>query len=277
MCSTNNSTVIFVPKTQDETLIRMLHEAEEKLAHTTGWGTKLIEKPGTPLLCTFIKPFPMEDGCTRGMDCHMCDNKGIKCMSKGVVYQAVCTTCQEQNTKQDEDKCREFSYIGETSRQIGTRVGEHMENLIKWKKESFILAHLMECHALSTKPPTFSFRVISKHKDALSRQIKEAVLIRFKGNLNKKCEFASNELIRLESRKYSWEQCAEDKDLRKKEKEHEEMLENFIYVMRNVFNANKRKLYEPYIDCSSSSRYDKESSCASKRKRMNTSTPVLYR
>ena len=277
MYSTDNSTVIFVPKTHDETLIKMLQESEEKLAHTTGWGTKLIEKPGTPLLCTFIKPFPMEDGCTRGPDCYMCDNKGTKCMSKNVVYQAVCMTCQEHNSEHQVDRRQEFSYIGETSRQIGTRVGEHMENLNKWKKESFILDHWMECHALSTKPPTFSFRVISKHKDALSRQIKEAVLIKVKGNLNKKCEFASNELIRLESRKYSWEQCAEDKAMRKKEKEHEVKVEDFINVMRNVSNVNKRKLTETHIDLASSSRSNKVSNSASKRKRMNTSTPVHYR
>ena len=53
-----------------------LQETENDLKALTGWGTKLVEKPGTPLLTVFIKSFPMEDGCVRGKECMLCDNKG---------------------------------------------------------------------------------------------------------------------------------------------------------------------------------------------------------
>ena len=102
-----------------------------------------------------------------------------------------------------------------------------MNNLRNWKSESFILNHWMVSHSLRTGPPEFEFRVVSKHQDALSRQISEAVLIRSRG----------------ESKKYSWVSEAEYRSAKRAEKEHEEKLNNFVHVMKNVLNVtNKRKV-----------------------------------
>ena len=81
---------------------------------------------------------------------------------------------------------------------------------------------------------------MSKHKDALSRQISEAVLIRTRGKLNEKCEFAEIELVRMESKKYSWETEADYRTDWKKEKELEEKLNNFISVMKNICSVDKK-------------------------------------
>ena len=97
--------------------------------------------------------------------------------------------------------------------------------------------HWMNCHGMSTAPPEFKFRLVNVHKEALSRQLDEAVHIRSIGNLNKKNEFAINELIRLESCKYSWDAEAEVKRSIKSEKEEGEKLQNFIQVMRNVYRC----------------------------------------
>ena len=132
--SVMNFTVMFVPKTQDSTLIDMLQKTENDLKVMTGWSTKLTEKPGVPLLSLLIKAFPVEDGCARGKDCKLCDCKGGRCMAKGVVYQATYKSCPKALTE-GEDKG--FSYIGETSRQVGTRVGEHIDNMKNWKKEPY--------------------------------------------------------------------------------------------------------------------------------------------
>ena len=59
--SVMNFTVMFVPKTQDSTLIDMLQKTENDLKVMTGWSTKLTEKPGVPLLSLLIKAFPVED------------------------------------------------------------------------------------------------------------------------------------------------------------------------------------------------------------------------
>ena len=147
------------------------------------------------------------------------------------------------------------------------------------EEKSFMLNHWMESHQTSAIPPSFSFRVISKHKDALSRQIKEAVLIKSRGNLNKKCEFASYEIVRLESKKYTWDQNVADKERKKIEKEQEEKLENFINVMKSIHNDDKRKMLNTQNDIATCSRFDGEFKCGPKRRRRmstSTSTPIAY-
>ena len=267
-----NATVLFVPKTEGEKLLQVIQETEEKLSGATGWGTKIVEKPGTPLLRKFIKTSGMEAGCIRGNDCKTCKGSGTKCMMKNVVYQVDCKSCKQDS------KTVGATYIGESSRQFGTRMSEHYNNLSKWKKESFMLNHWMECHPLSTTPPVFTSKVVSKHKDALSRQIKEAVLIRTRGNMNKKFEFASNEIVRLESKKYSWDQSIADREKRREEKVHDEKLVCFINVMRNVGNVNKRKSCDNMSDALPCSRLQIDQEVTKKRRMsVNTSTPVSYR
>ena len=46
-------------------------------------------------------------------------------------------------------------------------------------------------------PPSFSFKIISSHRDCLSRQITEALYIEDQGNMNRKTEFGSNHLYRM--------------------------------------------------------------------------------
>ena len=48
------TTVMFVPKTVDGKLLDQLQVVENELACEVGWSTKLVEKPGTPLLLSFI-------------------------------------------------------------------------------------------------------------------------------------------------------------------------------------------------------------------------------
>ena len=84
------TTVMFVPSTAQSRLIGHLEEIEQNIMYKTRWRTKLVEKPGTPLLTQFIRKFPMELGCSRGTKCVICKNKGTLCMTKRVVYMAFC-------------------------------------------------------------------------------------------------------------------------------------------------------------------------------------------
>ena len=54
--------------------------------------------------------------------------------------------------------------------------------------------------------PAFKFEILSYHKDALSRHLREAYIINEQGKLNRKTEYSSNELIRLKSTTYSWDE-----------------------------------------------------------------------
>ena len=66
-----------------------------------------------------------------------------------------------------------------------------MENFRNFKEKSFMVDHWMNCHGMSTAPPEFKFRLVNVHKEALSRQLDEAVHIRSIGNLNKKMSLLS--------------------------------------------------------------------------------------
>ena len=55
-------------------------------------------------------------------------------------------------------------------------------------KDSFIVDPWMEKHYLDTSPPRFKFVVLSAHKDPLSRQLNEVIMIgnNCDGELSKK-------------------------------------------------------------------------------------------
>ena len=271
------TTAIFIPKTSGGKLVDKIQQIEDNdMMIKIPWRAKLVEKPGMPYFNLFNKKFHILQGCYRGSDC-MCEGKGTTCMTKGVVYQATCKTCGPEAT-----------YIGETARQLGIRTAEHIEKAITLNPDSFIIDHWMNFHPTDSVPPAFKFRTVSKHSDALGRQVKEAVMIRQVGALNKRNEFAVNKIIRLEPKKYSWDEAKELKQIQQEEKQREECLKNFIQVMSNVMNNNKDSKYRITIRDNGStfsrlkttkrSPGGKIAHCykdsISKKLRMNCSTPI---
>ena len=275
---------MFIPKTRSGQLAKSIQDLENgALYKQSNWTVKVLEKPGVQLAKIFIKSFEMMDGCWRDKGC-MCGNKGSACTTKGVVYEATCVSCNE--TKPDS-----ATYIGETARQIGTRVAEHLNNVRLFKKQSFILDHWMTSHGMDPQPPTFEFKVLSKHKDALTRQIREAILIRNRGNLNKRDEFALNEIIKMESSRYIWDELQTGKANRQEEEMRDKCFKNFVEVMKNVKNApacdkltivnyqnNVNLFYRLFKHKRDSDIPGQHSDCPAKRRRgMDTSTPCRYR
>lgn len=224
---TNITTAIFIPKTGGGKLIEAIQKVEDdQLSNKIPWQVKLLEKPGTPLSILFTKRFEMLQGCYRGDAC-ICEGKATVCMVKGVVYQATCCACGPK-----------ASYIGETARQLGVRAQEHNDKAMNFNMDSFMIDHWMNDHPLDTVAPKFKFKVISKHSDALGRQVNEAVVIRDKGVLNKKKEYALNEIITMEPKTYSWEEAQTNKKLLGVEAYREKCLRNFINVMSVVVNSD---------------------------------------
>ena len=81
-----------------------------------------------------------------------------------------------------------------------------------------LIFHRQAEHGTLIRPPPFTYMTLATHKDPLLRQLHEAILIRIKGDLNRKCEFASNEIIRLQSKGYSWKE--EQEQRYKQQQEH---------------------------------------------------------
>ena len=67
---------------------------------------------------------------------------------------------------------REGVYIGETSRSLYERSKEHVA-------DAKSLKHWLLSHEEDKEQPEFIFKKISSHKDCLSRQIAEAILIHY--------------------------------------------------------------------------------------------------
>ena len=89
--------------------------------------------------------------------------------------------------------------------------------------------HWFTDHPQEPEVPKFRFRIVGAYKDALSRQIKEAVRIQNRpGSLNSKNEYGGGSLTRLTVEKSSFDRKKEEtkQRLEKEEIEWEKFLEN---------------------------------------------------
>ena len=89
-------------------------------------------------------------------------------------------------------------YIGETARNLYTRMKEHISNS---GEGSFMAKHLKEVHG--GVEGNFEARVTKTNKDCLSRQVREGVYISQQGSrnilMNTKSEWHQPSLYRIQS------------------------------------------------------------------------------
>ena len=261
------TTVLFVPPSQDSKLLKMVREIEDLRCSELTWRVKIVEQPGIPLILSFGKSFPMEQGCPRGKECILCKNNGIGCTARSVVYTATCVTCKDGDVGKG-------VYVGETSRPVRERVHEHMTALKNWNARSFQIAHWMLEHYADTTPPKFKFKIVSAYQDPLRRQISEGLHILEKGTLNKRDEFNSNEICRMVSMVGSgWSDRDLKNELRDRQQFNKRLLE-FINMKSKAVNLTRSQ--DQLTNTNESNAF---LSCRNiqprKRKlNMNTSTPM---
>ena len=125
------------------------------------------------------------------------------CTRSGVVYESICVICnpscvEKGDLKKQESKAPSL-YVGESSRSIQERAMEHWGAARKGDKKSHMFKH--QCNEHAGNPPNFLFKIVSKHRTALGRQVKEAVRIRRRGGemniLNSKSEHNRCHIPRL--------------------------------------------------------------------------------
>ena len=106
-------------------------------------------------------------GCTK-QDCIGCRRKkgeGGPCHKNNVNYEIECEICKDS---------KPTVYIGETSRNLYTRGGEHLG--MREDIDSFMNRHMKERH--EGEEDNFVAKVTHSNKDCLTRQVREGVLIR---------------------------------------------------------------------------------------------------
>ena len=116
---------------------------------------------------------------------------------------------------------QEWGGVGESSRSVQERALEHWSAASKKDERSHMVKHQSMEHA--EEPPQFIFKVISMHRTALNRQIKEAVRIRRRGGaasiLNSKSEYNRCHIPRLVVEKEDEEVKKLRKELQNQDKE----------------------------------------------------------
>ena len=106
------STVLFVPATPNSTLqkqfTKIIKEAEINI--------KIVEKAGESLKSKLQRSNPFNDKTCADSECILCkNNTNSKCRVNNVTYQITCEECDDV-------------YVGETSRNLYTRMHEHMQD-----------------------------------------------------------------------------------------------------------------------------------------------------
>ena len=101
------------------------------------------------------------------------------------MYSGTCQICEEEKPTPESNSS---VYIGETSRTIYVRVGQHMKDYrsvnratnLEEESSSWMDDHYKACHpdVEGTNPDNdFKFQILSNHRDPLSRQLEEAIRI----------------------------------------------------------------------------------------------------
>ena len=165
-------------------LARRLRPIVARYPGPKGTNVKIAEQPGPPILRSIVRnnPFPRAS-CNRhycpiqlsGEDCRE------DCSSEGVLYAASCHKCHIDQVDKNIKELVEQIYTAETSCTIMTRSLEHREGYRKCSQSrdnehsSFMYDHYMEAHIAMVidRNNDFTFRIISKHRDAMDRQISE--------------------------------------------------------------------------------------------------------
>ena len=181
---------IFIPATPGSELLKVMRRVAEEEGKE-GIRFNIIETGGKTLKREFQKSNPTATpGCAKN-DCLCCAErrgKGGQCHKANVNYEVECKLCPEN---------RRAKYIGETSRNLYTRMAEH--NHGEHEEGSFMRKHLEEHH--TGEQGNFEARVTHTNKDCLTRQVREGVIIRKTGSnaMNTKSEWHQPSLYRVHS------------------------------------------------------------------------------
>ena len=165
------------------------------------------------------------------MDCAICVQEGEHhppCTRTSVLYENFCLPCNPGagGKKEPHDVCTDppSVYVGESSRSIKERAGEHWKSYRRRELDSHILKHQV-LHHDSQEPKKF-MRTVGFYKSALARQCSEAVRIRRRGGeggvLNSKSEFNRSHIPRLVLEVQEDQDVLEEEERRRQEAKFQE-------------------------------------------------------
>ena len=131
------------------------------------------------------------------------------------MYESLCEVCNPEDepkkdgkrmSKYDKFKHQQGVYVGETSRSIFERANEHRRDAEGHTEDSHMYKHWQVSHSELQEAPRFRIKVVGSFRDALSRQLSEAVRIELRGDgvINSKAEYSRSRIPRLKIDKEEW-------------------------------------------------------------------------
>ena len=195
-------TVLFVPRTPGGELARRVRQSETEMEKLTGYRVKIVERGGCMIKRMVVKTNPWAEGSCGRQECLICRHeKGAgECSKRSVTYRTRCEVCHERREKEKEGEAREMVYIGESARTGYERGQEHEADYSTAAADSHMYKHWQTDHQDEDRP-TFSMKILKRHKSAFVRQISEAVLIEMHCEkdtiLNSKSEYNRCQIPRL--------------------------------------------------------------------------------
>ena len=203
--------VLFVEQTKGGALAKQLQQAELDLGMKTGFKVRVVENAGTALKRIFSSTNPWGSRECGRPDCVVCsqgDEKIQDCRRRNIVYENRCTACHVESKMEDPKLTGTGKgiYVGESSRSMYERGKEHEADRVGELEESHQIKHWVLDHPELDAPPKFKFKGVSSFRDALTRQLSEAVRIELRGEdiLNSKSEFNRCKMPRLKIDLKGW-------------------------------------------------------------------------
>lgn len=119
----------------------MVKKVERELGNTLLKKVKVVEGNSTHLQHTLTKQDPWNGEDCERPSCVICTSYGDKkpdCRTRNTTYRTTCKLCMGESVA--------ACFIGETSRSMKERIGEHLEDLRKDMDGSHMAQHLKDTH-----------------------------------------------------------------------------------------------------------------------------------
>ena len=127
-----------------------------------GFRLRVVERTGRNLLTSFPQTRTWSGSKCGREDCITCNQEGEElpeCTRRSVVYESICTTCNPRATKKGEleevIKGAPSLYVGESSRSVQERAGEHWGAARRGEDESHMVRHQKQVHPGAPPPVLF--------------------------------------------------------------------------------------------------------------------------
>ena len=152
------TTVLFVEFSRGGSLQKTLREVVDRLKPMLGFSIRIAEKGGTALGSLLSnKNLWSGNPCGRGSckPCAQVEEWKQPCTLKNILYESECTKCNPQGSRAKSDKKGELEdqrdppsiYVGESSRSLAERAGEHWEAAKGGNSENHMIEHEVRAHS----------------------------------------------------------------------------------------------------------------------------------